>query len=143
LPSVYEWLARLLGTQPIHVSLAAEVFRFSCGDSRVHIRPLVWVAHAGPAGRIVAVGDEPPPAGGIAVDLISSQDPTISLALRQKALEAVLFVGFKKLGGTGSIQRPEIIFHNDNVLAPRFENKQREALRQAALAARAFGTRFE
>ncbi len=67
--SVYELLARLLGTQPIHVSLAADVFTFLCRDTTVHIRPLVWVEHAGPAGRVLAVGDEPPPADGMAVDL--------------------------------------------------------------------------
>jgi hypothetical protein len=43
----------------------------------------------------------------------------------------------------GTIQRPEVVFHNDAVLAVGFDGRQREALRQAASDAGAFGSRFE
>jgi hypothetical protein len=55
----------------------------------------------------------------------------------------MLVVGFKKLAGTGTFQRPEVVFRNDGILSRGFENQQREALRQAALAAHAAGARFE
>ena len=143
MPALYELLARLLGTKPIRVNLALDAFTFSCGDTTVHLRPLVWLEHAGPTARILAVGYDAPPAGGIAVDLTSSHNAAISLAMRQRALEALLGVGFKKLAGTATFQRPEVVVRNDSILSQGFENEQREALRQAALAAHAVGVRFE
>ncbi len=141
--SLYEFFARLLGTKPIHVSLAADAFTFSRGDTRVQIRPLVWLEHEGATARIVAIGDKPPPPGAIAVDLASSRVVRLPSPLRQRALEAVLFQGLKSLSHQGTIQRPEIIFHGDSILAPAFDSQQRDALEQAASRARAFGTRFE
>jgi hypothetical protein len=64
-------------------------------------------------------------------------------SLRQRALEAVLFQGLKSLAHTGTIQRLEITFHGDSVLAPAFDSHQRDALQQAASRARAFNTLFE
>ncbi len=141
--SGYEFLARLLGTKPIHVTLTSDAFTFSCGDTRFHVRPQVWFDHTGSSGKVLAVGDQPPPAGAVAVEVTSPQVLAISREVRQKALEAVLFLGFKALAHTGTFQRPEIIFHSDSVLARGFDGQQREALRQAASVARAFGSRFE
>jgi hypothetical protein len=140
---LYEFLARLLGTKPIHVNLSADAFTFSSGETRVRLRPLVWLEHDAPTAPIVAIGNNSPPPGAIAVDLASSQVIRLPSSLRQRALEAVLFQGLKRLAHTGTIQRPEIIFHGDSVLAPAFDSHQRDALQQAASRARAFGIRFE
>jgi hypothetical protein len=71
------------------------------------------------------------------------RDGAISGAARQKALEAMLAVGFRKLAVTGTFQRPEVVFCNDGVLSASFNNEQRVALQQAALALGAAGVRFE
>jgi hypothetical protein len=140
--SLYEWLAWLIGTQPINVDLASDAFTFSRRDTRVNVRPVVWVEDFGQSSKIVAVGDEAPPAGAVRVDISSPLAVTLSSELRQRALEAVLIVGLKSLAHTGTFQRPEIIFHNDILLARGFDDEQRRALTQACVRARAFGTRF-
>jgi len=141
--SAYEFLARLIGTKPIHVTLASDAFTFSRGDTRFHVRPQVWLDRVGPSGAIVAIGDQPPPAGAEPLDVTSARVAVMAPGVRQKALEAVLFLGFKALQHPGTFQRPEVVFHNDALLAVPFDGQQREALRQAASAARAFASRFE
>jgi hypothetical protein len=138
--SAYELLARLIGTQPIHVSLAADAFTFSCGDIRFHVRPQVWLDRA---GTIVATGEQQSQAGLEPLNVTSAHVGVIPPAIRQKTLEAILSLGFKALAPVATIQRPEVVFHNDAVLAVVFDGRQREALRQAASAAGAFGIRFE
>lgn len=77
------------------------------------------------------------------MDLTSADALPVPAEVRQAALEAVLFFGLKALAHTGTIQRPEVVFQNDGVLAKTFGNEQRQALSNAVSAARAFGSRFE
>jgi hypothetical protein len=142
LVSVYEWVARLLGTQPIRVRIATDAFTFHCGNSVCHVRPVVWCSDTGSAGKVLALGDEPPPPGALPVNLTSGQALHLPTKLRGEALKAVLARGFRGLGGEGTFQRPEVIFENDAVLTDAFGGQQRDALRQAASSAGAFGSRF-
>jgi hypothetical protein len=137
--SAHELLARFLGTKPIHVSLAADAFTFSCGDIRFHVTPQVWLDRA---GTIVATGDQPSQAGVEPLNVTSAHGGVIPSAVRQKILEAILSLGFKALAPLATIQRPEVVFHNDAVLAAWFEGRQREALRQAVAATGGAGSRF-
>jgi hypothetical protein len=141
-PSIYDFLARLLGTKPIRVRLASDAFTFRCGHSQSHVRPVVWCASAGPP-KILAIGDDAPLHGAMLVELSSPQALALPLHVRKQGLTAVLARGFRGLGAEATIQRPEIIFENDTVLAAVFEGEQREALRKAALATGAIGSRFE
>lgn len=143
MPSAYEFLARIFGTKPIRIRLAAEAFVFSQGESRNQIRPIVWFEPAASSGRIVAVGDQSPPANAVAVHLLADGIAAIPVAQRERALEALLRFGIRTLRnpGTIAVQRPEVIFENDKLLAAAFEHKQREALTRAVDWA--FGCRFE
>lgn len=142
-PLLYAVFAKLLGTTPIHVRLAADAFTFSRGETRVHVRPLAWFDGADSSRKVVAVGDQPPPPRAFAVDLTSADALAFPAEVCQAALEAVLFFGLKALAQTGTFQRPEIVFQNDGVLAKTFGNEQRQALSNAVSAAHAFGSRFE
>ena len=75
--SAYELLAKLFGTKPIHIRLDADVFLFSQGDSRTQITPVVWHDRADFSGRIVAVGDQSPPANAVPVHLITDRSANI------------------------------------------------------------------
>jgi hypothetical protein len=134
-------LAELFGTKPIHV-LAPDAFVFSQGDSQSQIRPLVWFDRTRSSRRIVAAGEQSPPANAIAVHLIADGMLALPMAQREEALEAVLRVGIKSLRNPARIviQRPEVIFENDELLAAVFEHRQREALAKAVDWA--FGCRF-
>ena len=109
----------------------------------MHIRPIMWVNQVEAGAILLAVGDEAPPPDGIPVDLISLQSSAIPLALREKALADLMFAGIRKLGATGNVQRPPIVFHRDGVLAQSFANEQRAVLGRVARSARAFEARFE
>lgn len=137
----YELLAKLLGTKPIRVHLTSDTFIFRCGLTESHVRPVVWCA--ADSTTVLSVGDEAPPAGGLPVHLASSEAFALPFRVRQQALRAALARGFKTLQSEAAIQRPEIIFHNDDVLATAFEGQQRESLRLASLGLGAQGVRFE
>jgi hypothetical protein len=139
LNSLYEFLARPIGTKPIYVSLAVDAFTFSVGEARFHVKPQVWLNRVGPSTTIVATGDQLPPAGAELLQVMSPKALAVPPDVRQKALEAILFQGLKALAHAGTVQRPEIVFHNDAVLAGGFDCQQREALSKAASAA--FGER--
>ncbi len=141
--SLYDLLARVLGTRPIYVRLAPEAFLFACGDVQTHVRPVVWFDGVGASAKIVALGDQPPPAGAVPMDLAASPVETVPLALRQNGLNALIRFGLKSLGGTGTIQRPVVVFQNDAILARAFGNDQRRALAEAAAANKLAGTRFQ
>jgi hypothetical protein len=142
-PSAYEFLARIFGTKPIRIRLAPDAFVFSQGESRNRIRPIVWFEPAASSGPILAVGDQSPPPNAVAVDLAADGIAAIPVAQRERALEAVLRFGVKSLRNpaTIAVQRPEVIFENDELLAAAFDHKQREALINAV--GWAFGCRFE
>lgn len=133
MPSAYEFLARIFGTKPIHVRLAADAFVFSQGESRSQIRPIVWFERADSPGLIVAAGDQSPPPSGVAVHLISDGLSDVPVTQRERALEAILRFGIKALPNPARIpiQLPAVIFENDVVLAAAFEGRQRKALEKA------------
>ena len=103
---------------------------------------MVWCASA-ESSKLLAVGDDAPPQGAVLVDLSSPQALALPLHVRKQGLAAVLARGFRGLRAEATIQRPEIIFENDTVLAAAFAGDQRDALRKAALATGAIGSRFE
>lgn len=139
----YELLAKLLGTKPIRVHLTSDTFIFRCGLTESHVRPVVWCAAAAASTTVLSVGDEAPPAGGLPVHLPSSEALALPFRVRQQALRAALARGFKTLQAEATIHRPEIIFHNDDVLATAFEGQQTESLRQASMRLGAQGVRFQ
>jgi hypothetical protein len=146
MPSAFELLARICGTRHIRIRLASDVFAFSQGESRSQIRPVVWFERADASWRIVAVGDQPPPtpSTAVAVDLVADRTGTVPV-IRERGLGAVLRFGIRSLPNPARIpvQRPEVVFEDDEFLAPAFSNEQRHALTRAVTAAGAVGCRFE
>ena len=143
MPTPYEKLAWVLGTKPVEINFAEDAFTFSCGDATIRVTPIVWLEQSDCAAQVVAVGDDPPQSPANPVYLTSAQIDTLPVATRQKALESLLDVGMRQLPSGRRLQRPVIVFRNDNILAHAFENEQREALRQVASAALAVEVRFE
>jgi hypothetical protein len=83
--SVYDFLARFLGTTPIRVRLTPDAFIFQCGQTESHVRPLAWCSGAGVSAKILTVGDEVPLAGGLPVPLSSPEALALPLRVRQRA----------------------------------------------------------
>jgi hypothetical protein len=142
LASFYEPLARILNTKPIHVRIARDAFTFRCGDTEFHLRPLVWWSSADPKGKVLAVDGEPVPPAAVPLDLCAPDTLAVSMEVRQRALQAVLAYGFKRMSPEATFQRPVVVFEADVALAHPFEGQQREALRRAASAVGAFGSEF-